>query len=93
MPWVGDPSFSGDWELVFGVRERIICLAVWSYLVSELGNGTGGPGILKGVGTLAVRRTWWGAGGFAPWTLPRCVPGASSRWRLRSATLFVFLGI
>lgn len=53
MPCVGTLRYLAAGKVVFGVRERRVCLAVWSYLVSELGNGTWGPGTVlqKGEGS------------------------------------------
>lgn len=51
-----------------------------------------GKGRVPGRGSQMDSGGRW-AGGFVSGTLPRRVPGASSRRRLRPATLFVFLGI
>lgn len=76
MPCVGDPSLgTGKWCLDW-VRERIICLAVWSHLVSELGNPPGVRGLTVprgGYRALAVRRTW--CGGLRAWDPAPLRPG------------------
>lgn len=58
----GEPSLSGDWEVVFGVRERKVCLAVWSHLASELGSDTRSALKKGGYRSLAVRWTRGGGG-------------------------------
>lgn len=60
---VREPSLSGNWEVVFGVREPRLCLALWSYLISRLGNDTRGALKKGGYRALAVRWTWGGGGG------------------------------
>lgn len=58
----GEPSLSGNWEVVFGVRERRVCLAVWSYLDFELGSDTWSALKKGGYRALAVRWTRGGGG-------------------------------